>query len=162
MPHLADLRLDETLWTAASELRRLEWRAGREDLVRDGDFGPDFAAHWLLATPQLNHLRIEALDEEGFTKATAVIEHAWLAEVVREYVAIIGRLDENANHRDTAWFEAVDMAKKVVHDRAVAILLREVPQLSTEPATLRALFTFYFSLLVDTTTLHHARGHGRR
>ncbi|RYZ65264.1 MAG: hypothetical protein EOP08_07315 [Proteobacteria bacterium] len=159
MACLADLRLDEDTWNRASELRRREWLAAREDLIRDGKFGEAFAARWLLATPLPAHLRLEALDEDGYTRATVLVEHGLLADSVREYVAIIRRMDENANHRDTSWFEAVDMAKKVVHDRAAEILAREVPSLSADQATLRALFTFYFSLLVDTTTLHHARGH---
>lgn len=159
MPRVADLRLDEDTWAAAGELRRREWLAAREDLLRDGDFGEAFAAHWLLATPHPAHLRLEALDEQGYTQATVLVEHTLLADAVREYVAIIRRLDENANHRDTSWFEAVDMAKKVVHDRAAELLAREVPTLSVDQATLRALFTFYFALRVDTTTLHHARGH---
>lgn len=162
MPRLADLRLDEKTWSHAGELRRREWAAAREDLLRDGEFGAAFAARWVLAIPTTSHLRLEALDEDGHTQNSAQIEHALLNEPVREYLAIIRRLDENAQHRDTSWFEAVDMAKKVVHDRAAAILARAVPSLSTDQATLRALFTFYFALLVDTTVLHHARGHGHR
>ncbi len=162
MTRLADLRLDERTWAEASELRRQEWRSALADLMVDGEFTSTFAGTWVLATPTPTHVRIEALDREGYVVASVEIEHAWLAEAVREYVAIIRRMDENAQHRDLAWFEAVDMAKKVVHDRAAEILARQVPTLSTDRATLRAVFTVYFSLLVDTTTLHHARGHGRR
>lgn len=162
MPRLADLRLDERLWNEAGELRRREWRAALEDLLRDGEFAAGFAGRWALATPTPTHLRVEALDADGYVVDAVEIEHVWLTESVREYVAIIRRLDENANHRDLSWFEAVDMAKKVVHDRAAEILLRSVPALSTDRSTLRGIFTFYFALLVDTTTLHHARGHGHR
>lgn len=159
MAKLADLRLDESTWSGASDLRRAEWRVCRDELIEEGTFAEALADLYVLATPDHERLLLEFLDEDGFVKHTAALAHAQLAESVREYAAIIRRLDENADHREASWVEAVDMAKKVVHDRAAQVLLREAGELSVDLPTMRRLFTLYFAVVVDTTRMQHARGH---
>jgi uncharacterized protein (UPF0262 family) len=159
MATIADLRLDEATWASGTDLRRAEWRVVRDELLEDGVFAAPLGGLFLLATPSTEAVTLEALDQEGFVRHLVTLPRTLLAESVREYVAIIRRLDENADHRDATWVEAVDMAKKVVHDRAAAVIAKAAPELSTDLPTLRRVFTFVFSLLVDTTRMQHARGH---
>lgn len=159
MAALADIRLDEATWSGASDLRRAEWRVVRDELLEDGDFSEPLGGLYLLATPSTEAVVLEALDQDGFVRHTTTLPRTLLAESVREYAAIIRRLDENADHRDATWVEAVDMAKKVVHDRAAGVLRSHAPELSDDLPTLRRVFTFYFALVVDTTRMQHARGH---
>jgi uncharacterized protein (UPF0262 family) len=161
MGKLADLRLVEATWSAATPLRQAEWRAVREQLLADTQFADSLDGGYLSVTPTAEAVVLEVLDEEGYVTQTFTIVRAVLAASIDEYVALIRRLDERADYHDASWFEAVDMAKRVVHDGAAQLLLQTVPQLSTELTTHRKVFTLLFSLFVDTTTLHH-RGHERR
>ena len=55
--------------------------------------------------------------------------------------------------------EALDMAKKVTHDRAGRVLKRELRQFGLDFETARRLFTLLLSLRVDTTRLTGIHGH---
>lgn len=161
MSGVADLRFDEALWDKATALRRAEWRSTIDDVLHGGVFGEPLQGRYLLVSHGDDSLVIEALDEDGYVQHTVTVPRAPLAEPVREYLAIIRSMDDGVRERDASWFEAVDMAKKVVHDKAAAVLAREAPDLSSDKHTLRKLFTMLFALMVDTTLLAHARGHGR-
>ena len=162
MGNLADLRIDEMLWTSGTPLRQAEWRSACSDLLADCNFTDSLDGGYLLLAKNGDSITIEALDDDGFAKQTFAITKESLAKPIDEYLSIIRGMDESAKDRDASWFEAVDMAKKVVHDQAAKILATLVPELSTDLPTLRRLFTLLLSLFVDTTTLHHARGHGFR
>lgn len=158
MTTIADLRVDEITWSVATPLRRAEWRVCRDEVVEEGRFAPTLAGRYLLATPNEHAVVVEALDDQGYVQRALHLERLLLQDVVHEYAAIIRRLDENADRRDASWFEAVDMAKKVVHDKAASAILR-VPDFAVDLPTARRVFTFYFALVVDTTRMQHARGH---
>jgi uncharacterized protein (UPF0262 family) len=162
MGNLADLRIDEPLWASGTPLRQAEWRSACVDLLADCNFSDALDGGHLLVTKKDDAIAIEALDDDGYAKQSFTVTKDSLAAPIAEYVSIIRRLDDKAQDRSTSWFEAVDMAKKVVHDHAAKILAGLVPELSTDLPTLRRLFTLLLSLWVDTTTLHHARGHGFR
>jgi len=162
MNNLAELRIDETTWESGTSLRRAEWRSTCEDLLRECDFAAALTGRYVLATKKNDEVLLESMNDDGIVEHAFSITEASLAEPIAEYLAIIRRMDSDAHDRDASWFEAVDMAKKVVHDQAAKILATLVPELSTDLPTLRKLFTLVLSLLVDTTTLHHARGHGFR
>ena len=58
-----------------------------------------------------------------------------------------------------ARLEALDMAKKVTHDKAGRMIRRLAPDLGLDLETARRLFSLLFSLRVDTTKLLGAHGH---
>jgi len=58
--------------------------------------------------------------------------------------------------------EALDMAKKVTHDRAGRVLKRALREYGFDLETSRRLFTLLLSLKVDTTRITGVRGHPRR
>ncbi|MDB4944760.1 MAG: hypothetical protein JWP97_4294 [Labilithrix sp.] len=161
MARVADLRLDELTWARATEARRAEWKLLVLELLEDGDFADEVAGRHLLVTPTSSSVLFEALDEEGIVTHAVSLDIALLAESIREYDDIIRRLDKSGQHHDTSWFQAVDMAKKVVHDRATGILSRAIGTVAADHATLRRLFSLLFSLRVDTSASRHAHGHGR-
>ena len=162
MGNLADLRIDETLWASGTPLRQAEWRSASIALLADCDFSDALDGSYFLVTKKGDAIALEALDDDGYAKQIFMVTKDSLAAPIAEYLSIIRRLDDNAQDRDASWFEAVDMAKKVVHDQAAKILAGLVPELSIDLPTLRRLFTLLLSLFVDTTTLHHVRGHGFR
>ena len=113
----------------------------------------------LLATPSEGDVALEALDDEGAVVHEERIAWEPLKGAIAEYVAIIAQLDGGGGHRATEWFATLDMAKKVVHDRAAATLVTNGIGLSSERATLRRLFSLLFALRVDTSRMAHAKGH---
>lgn len=143
-------------------MRRAEWRAAIDDLQHHASLTPRYASLYALLTPRASSMLLEFLDDEGEVKETIEIPLAILEPHVKEYLAIIRRLDDGAGHREASWFEAVDMAKKVVHDSAAKTLESTIPQLSRDHETFRRLFTLILSLVVDTTEMVHARGHRGR
>lgn len=159
MTRLRDLRLDEETWTNATALRRSEWRAAIEDILDAGVFAAALAESHLLVTYRGHDVLFEALNDDGFVDGSCTVTFALVEDLMREYRQIIERLDEGAAFRDDAWLHAVDMAKKVVHDKAAQKLADEVPELSGDHPTLRKIFTLLFSLAVDTTKMTHARHH---
>lgn len=158
---LRDFRIDEDSWAEATELRRVEWRTAIDDLLA-AVLSPRFTDRYALLTAESSAMRLDFLDDGGDVQDTVTIPFAVLEPHVKEYLAIIRRLDEGAGHRETSWVEAVDMAKKVVHDSAGRALAATLPDFSDDLEAHRRLFTMLLSLMVDTTHLVHARGHARR
>jgi uncharacterized protein (UPF0262 family) len=158
---LRDFRIDEDTWAAASPMRRAEWRTAIDDL-RDAALSPRFADRYALLTAETSAMRLDFLDDGGHVRETVTVPLAVLEPHVKEYLAIIRRLDEGAGHREASWIEAVDMAKKVVHDSAGRALAATVPNFSDDLEAHRRLFTMLLSVIVDTTHLVHARAHARR
>lgn len=161
MAAIKDLRFDETTWQKASEQRRIEWRLLVAELLDDGNFSDGMTGRYLLVTPTSSSVLFEALDDDGNVVHDVSLDASLLTDVIREYGDIIGRLDQSGQNFDTSWYQAVDMAKKVVHDRATGILSRSIPSIATDEATLRRLFSLVYSLRVDTSMSRHTRGHGR-
>ncbi len=157
---LRDFRIDEDTWAAATLMRRAEWRTAIDDLL-SATLSPRFTDRYALLTAEAAAMRLDFLDETGDVQETVSVPLAVLEPHVKEYLAIIRRLDEGAGHRETSWVEAVDMAKKVVHDTAGRALAAAVPDFSDDLEAHRRLFTMLLSLIVDTTHLAHARGHAR-
>ncbi|RYZ57126.1 MAG: hypothetical protein EOP08_17575 [Proteobacteria bacterium] len=162
MARIAEFRFDETTWKGARDMQRAEWKLLLEELIDDGDFDEALAGRYLLATATAGAVLFEALDEEGVVVQAVRLELSALAEPIREYASIIRRLHVSEESYNTASFRALDMAKKVVHDRAADILSRAIGTISTEPATLRRIFSIVFSLRVDTSKLPWAHRHGFR
>lgn len=156
---VADFRFDDATWKAAREPRRSEWRVLLAELIEDGVFDHSLSGLYLLLTATSTSFLFEALDDDGVVQHTARLDAALLAESMREYGSIIRRLDGSGQNYDATWFQAVDMAKKVVHDRAADILSRAIGGVAVDPATLRRLFSILFSVRVDTAALPHAHRH---
>ena len=162
MAKITDFRLDEATWQSATDARKLDWTILLRELVEHGEFAETLAGRYLLATPSEGHVTIAALDEDGAVAHEERVASEPLKGTIAEYIAIIDQLDGSGRHRDTEWFATLDMAKKVVHDRAAAALLESGIAASTEKATLRRLFSLLFALHVDTSRLRYANGHRDR
>jgi uncharacterized protein (UPF0262 family) len=162
MAKIADFRLDEATWASATEARKLDWKVLLRELVEDGEFAEPLAGRYLLATPTEEYVTLETLDDDGAIVHEERLAWERLERVIAEYTAIIDQLDGGGRHRDTEWFATLDMAKKVVHDRAAAALLQSGIAASSEEATLRRLFSVLFALRVDTSRMRNANGHRLR
>jgi hypothetical protein len=148
-----NLRVADDVWDAGSELQRAEWRTLLADLLDEGNLFPGEAS--------LTEIRIGP--SHVSVVSLRITRTLWSPELdthAQEYLRTIRLLmDENAN---SSRFLALDMGKKVVHDRAARALAALAPDVCDAHETYRRLFSLLVSLRVDTTKLPTAHGHGGR
>jgi uncharacterized protein (UPF0262 family) len=158
---LSDVRIDEQTWEDATHERRLEWEANVRELLDSGDLAMREDAAVLQVTFTQQHFLLELEDSAGVVVATVDLPHDELAELVREYVDIVRQIASTDGPSGLTRLEALDMAKKVTHDRAGRLLKRRCRELGLDHMTARKLFTLLLSLRVDTTRLVGVHGHRR-
>lgn len=157
------VRIEERLWSSASVLRKQDWRAIIHDIVSGPLPWPSREPSSLVAGCDEHHCHF-ILTSSSPTHDTILVARTSIAPVVKEYADIIKQL----SHGDLfdAQFEALDMAKRVVHDSGARKLAVLLPGVGANFETNRRLFSLVVSLMLDTTRLgpwghrHHAK-HGR-
>jgi uncharacterized protein (UPF0262 family) len=154
---LSELRIDEATWSAGSPERRHEWRLAVSEVVQEGLFELSEEARArgpLRAELVLGDSRLELAINDG--EAKVAVEELPLAEVrplADEYMRVcveMGRLGEGAG---SPKLEALDIAKRLVHDEAGEAMRSLLRTLRPDHATARRLFTLIVTLLYDTTRL---------
>ena len=157
------VRIDERLWSSSSALRKQDWRTIIHDIVSGPLPWPSREPSTLIAGCDDANVHFVFT---GLSHAddTIMFARTGIAPVVKEYADVIKKL----SHGDLqdAQFEALDMAKRVVHDSGARKLAVLLPGVGSNFETNRRLFSLVVSLLLDTTRLgphglrHHAK-HGR-
>lgn len=154
MPAFA-IRIEERLWDEAGDLRRREWRALIADLAEADALFEGRDAALLVIDLDDAHLKLHFHAEIGIHRVE--LPRHELAHVIDEYRGVIDRLGDEGN--TVARMEALDMAKKVVHDDGARRLGALIPDLSPELETRRRFFSLLVSLAVDTTKRPWAHRH---
>jgi hypothetical protein len=152
---LREIRVIETLWTEASALRRQEWCTLIADLLDGSDVAPH--AERILVALDGEAIRF-TLHQEGGPEDVSVSQ-TFLGPHIDEYMTIVRTMGQDGVTAPR--LEALDMAKKVVHDRAARALAEHAPVLARGHEAFRRLFSFLVALLVDTTRLLAAHRHPR-
>lgn len=150
-----EIRLHDDLWETATPLRRQEWRTLIADLLDAEDIAPH--AERIVVAADGNSIRIR-LHKAGATEELVLPEHV-LVPHIEEYIAIVRKMVEQ--DIPAARIEALDMAKKVVHDRAARALASHAPLLARGHEAFRRLFSLLVALRVDTTNLPAAHRHAQ-
>ncbi|KPK13468.1 MAG: hypothetical protein AMJ62_15120 [Myxococcales bacterium SG8_38] len=154
MPLIAIVIDDRTL-ERGSEAQRVEWEANiRELLVKAGGAIDEAATLHVSVTEQGFGLELQT--EDGAVLETLTIPHELLSGHITEYVDIVRQIAEAEGVNQ---MEALDMAKKVTHDRAGRVLKRALRPFRIDLEAARTLFTLLLSLRVDTTRLTGVHGH---
>lgn len=158
---LRAVRIDEALWSAAPAPRRKEWSTLIADLLRDENPWPARVGCTLVVgcDEDVVAFRFASrewpfLEEE--TEA-ALVPRGELRPIVEEYVAVIDRMGEDDIH--PMRMEALDMAKRVVHDGGARRLGELVPELAPSLQARRRLFSLLVSVLEDTSHRPWAHRH---
>lgn len=150
-----ELRIDEALWARAEKARRAEWRTLLAELAMRG---PVFAADGVSAAEfGFDGERFSVTIWRDGASEVHAVERTPLAPLFAEYLEVIQRLDDDSLPMPR--FEALDMAKKVVHDEGARALGGLLPALSTEHEVRRRAFSLFVALLVDTTPRRMAHKH---
>lgn len=158
---LGQVIIDDATWEAGSGPRRIEWESNIRELLEPSTlrFREDADAMHVAMGTQAFTLR--ATDGDGGTLAEVELPHEDLADQIAEYVDIVRQIGTAQEAGGLNRLEALDMAKKVTHDRVGRHLKRRCRELGIDHATARRLFTLLLSLRVDTTRLMGVHGHRR-
>jgi len=148
--------LDERTLQRGSEAQRVEWENSILALLSNSTCNIDAPA--TLSIEHREQQFVLRFDAEGERIATVAVDHELLAEQITEYLDTVRQITDADSPNQ---MEALDMAKKVTHDRAGRVLKRELRELGFDLETSRRLFTLLLSLKVDTTLLPGIRGHRR-
>ena len=154
------IRIEETLWEAASSLRRDDWRISITDLVDEASLGGE-EDHLLVVSTSGDVIALATFDAAGAPRELFELSSAQLRGHVEEYLAIIARMQKNDAGDASAHMHTLDMAKKVVHDAGARTLARELPDFARDHEGYRRLFTLVLSVVVDVTKLPGAAAHRR-
>lgn len=146
--------MHEELWSTATQLRRQEWRTLIADLLDAEDIAPH-AERLVVAMDG----RVIVISIHGHATEELALPDELLGPHVEEYIAIVRKMVED--DVPAPRLEALDMAKKVVHDRAARALASHAPVLARGHEAFRRLFTLLVALRVDTTNLPAAHRHAQ-
>jgi uncharacterized protein (UPF0262 family) len=147
--------IDERTLQRGSEAQHVEWDANIRELLSKAKCGvEDVATLHVRLTEQ--RFILDFRDDDERELGSIAIPHDVLSEHITEYIDIVRQIaDADGVNR----MEALDMAKKVTHDRAGRVLKRELRDFGFDLETSRRLFTLLLSLRVDTTRLVGIHGH---
>ncbi|MDH3622269.1 MAG: UPF0262 family protein [Myxococcales bacterium] len=141
--------IDERTLSRGSEAQHIEWDANIRELLAKIQDAVDYDATLHISLTE-QHFVLEARSPKGDVLDSKTIPHELLSEHITEYVDILRQI---ASAEGVNQMEALDMAKKVTHDRAGRLLRRELRDFGFDHESMRKLFTLLLSLRVDTTRL---------
>jgi uncharacterized protein (UPF0262 family) len=150
--------IDERTLQRGSEAQRIEWEANIRELLSNAPKSRVEEVATLHVSVTEQQLVLDFRTDDGRELGVISIPHELLSEHITEYVDIVRQI---ANADGINQMEALDMAKKVTHDRAGRVLKRELREFGFDLEMSRRLFTLLLSLRVDTTRLVGIHGHRR-
>ena len=150
---LVEVRIDDSVWNAAADERRREWRVLIAELIEHHP--ADGAEKLRLSIATGGEETILALEQLDGTPASRVaVPDAVLAPHFRAYLEVCKQMTMLDEGSHSARLEALDMGKKVTHDQAARSLLERCASVVPDHPTARRLFSLLTSLKFDTTRLH--------
>jgi hypothetical protein len=155
------VRIEERLWSSASLLRKQDWRTIIHDIVSGTLPWPSRDACTLIADCDDKSVHFVFTGSPHADERITLVQSS-IVPVVNEYTDIIKKL--SGGDLLDAHFEALDMAKRVVHDTGARKLAVLLPGVGANFDTNRRLFTLVVSLTMDITRLgpipahrHHSK-----
>ncbi len=157
---LARVEIDAPGLAGASEARRLEWDAIVREMTTPGEMTLRQGTETLRVTVTQQAVHVSLEDGGGVSLVDAEVPQKRLGGLVTDYVDVVREI-ARSDGQGIARFEALDMAKKVTHDKAARFLQASLPGFGLDHPSARRLFTLLMALKVDTTRLVGVHGHRR-
>jgi len=154
---LEGVDLDERLAERGSDAQRADWNTNVRELLANASCKIDGSARLHVRLVERG-FELELVSTDAGSLGTVTVEHEALSAHIDEYLDIVRQMTSADSLNQ---MEALDMAKKVTHDRAGRVLKRALRDYGFDLVTSRRLFTLLLSLKVDTTRLAGLRGHRR-
>ncbi|MBW2209494.1 MAG: UPF0262 family protein [Deltaproteobacteria bacterium] len=147
--------IDERTLQRGSEAQHVEWDANIREFLSKAQSSVEHLTTLHVSLTEQRFV-LDFREEGECALGSIVIPHELLAEHITEYVDIVRQIaDADGVNR----MEALDMAKKVTHDRGGRVLKRELRDFGFNLEMARRLFTLLLSLRVDTTRLVGIHAH---
>lgn len=156
---IADIRIDDATWDAASPERRREFRQAIGELLEEHAVAPAEPLH-LTVTVEGDRVAIDARTAAGAPHTALSLPLDRLAPHFKEYFDICRDMGKLAESAHSPRLEALDIAKRIAHDEAAETVRELTAPLAPDHPTCRRLFTLLVTLRFDTTRLllpHHRR-----
>lgn len=160
---LIEILVDDNTWAAGSEARRREWRLCIDEVLKEGIFSPQSSTLAsasgplrLLLTVALEALIFDLRDVKGLPFARHAVGRELLHPSMREYLNICLEMSKQRLGNNSPRLEALDIAKRIVHDEAGDLVRSLLPSLNPDHGTARRIFTLLVTLVFDTTRLSMA------
>ncbi|QQR88964.1 MAG: UPF0262 family protein [Myxococcales bacterium] len=154
------VKIDDELLADASEIRRAEWQTLMSlFLESQNEQAPVQDAHCLHLRLCDETICLSLQTESGQSLSDHAISRASISELTYEYINIVSQLMQVEEQWNSHRLQALDMAKKSVHDAAARELQERCPQLGLSQKSARYLFSLMVSLLIDTTKLLGVHSH---
>jgi len=158
---LGQVIIDDATWESGTGPRRIAWESNVRELLEPSTLQFREDADTLHVAVGKQAFSLRATGPSGATLAEVELPHDDLADLIAEYVDVVRQIGNAHEAGGLNRLEALDMAKKVTHDRVGRLLKRRCRDLGIDHATARRLFTLLLSLRVDTTRLMGVHGHRR-
>lgn len=149
------VRVSEQLWQAATAAKRAEYRALAAE-VRGEELFPRRALRRVVVDADDRTLTFALFEASGLPELV-LVPRATLQVVLDEYASIIHRLEEEGPH--TARAEALDHAKKVVHDVGARKLGEIAPELCGSLDLYRKVFSLIVAVVVGGPKIDWSAAH---
>ncbi|HMU41006.1 MAG TPA: UPF0262 family protein [Pseudomonadota bacterium] len=155
---LADMVVDDLTWRCATRLRRSDWKTAIDELVSTASFALekptlDPAERELHGEVSIlpNAILVTLVNRLGTRVGTLRLERPTIAPVLREYVRILRSIETCCVAETSPHFEALDIARRLVHDDAAEMLEGSFSGVHPDRETARRLFSLLVLLTHDTT-----------
>ena len=156
LPSMVSIRIDDELHKSASNQRKADWSVLLGELELAEELWPARSCSSVVFGRDDAGVRVRFVSDAGVDVIT--LAKSEIEAELNEYLAVILRLEEE--DIPMARLEALDMAKRVVHDQAAKRLAELWPDLSPSLETRRRAWSLVVAVLIDTTG--RRMGHGYR
>jgi uncharacterized protein (UPF0262 family) len=150
---LIAIRIEESAWSSATPERRREWTRLSNELLAQQPADDQQEIQLVVSPPLAGSFRIEIETPEGYPLREIVLPLKTILPHIEEYADICDQLAGLVEGSSSARLEALDMGKRVVHDRAAKTLLEHCGSLLPDETTARNFFSLLISLHLDTTKM---------
>ena len=146
---LVDIRIDEGAWDAAPPDRRREWRHLIDELLQQQTSDQEDPLRLIIAPAFAGTIRLGLETVDGYPLRELGLPLKVLRPHFEEYADICDQLATVPEGVSSSRLEALDMGKRVVHDRAAKTLLEHCGSVVRDPRTARNFFSLLVSLHTD-------------
>jgi hypothetical protein len=141
--------IDQSLVANVSPVRGEEWRSLAADLADAVRTLDERVGRWDVTVSGTTYVIRDDLGRQ------ATVARADLATLFDEYLEVIGQLGAT-DAEGFSRVDALDMAKKVTHDRAGRVIKRSMRELEADHEVARRVFSLLVALTFDTTAIDGA------
>jgi uncharacterized protein (UPF0262 family) len=152
---LTDVLIDDVTWRCATRARRHEWTLAISELVEEGVLytQTDFGSLRGYVLVEATAITVMFANPRGSEVGRLQVTRLTIAPVFREYMKILKNIDQSQLAEVSPHFEALDIARRLVHDDAAELLQRHADSVALDRSTARRLFTLLVLLTHDTTKM---------